>query len=200
MTKNTVPFGGDDTAALDYIRQRGYASYSSIVRVREKKDPEPYKTTAYYEFGKELHSRYLENTKLQTLSPPEEKVLESCIASLLKNAVASKILQGAECEVEIRKPVYGLPVLSRLDILNKTLVGDLKTTRHTKFANFAASLDFLQAALYMEIAKRNDFYYIGISKVAPFKVFIFSVNQYPQRIKRAQVELYKLIKYIKSKL
>jgi hypothetical protein len=68
MTKNTIEFGGSDKLALEYIRQRGYASYSSMTNVRDKKDPQVFKEMPYHRFGKELHSRFLEHKKLVRLS------------------------------------------------------------------------------------------------------------------------------------
>ena len=85
-----------------------------------------------------------------------------------------------------------------IDILPPKDVADLKTTRHKNQHDFAANMDFLQAAMYRAVTKRKDFYYIGIQKEKPFNVFIFNVHQYPDRIRQADEELKYLIKYVKK--
>lgn len=198
MTKNTIEFEGDDRAAIAYIQARGYASYSSMVNVRDKKVPMVV-TTQYYTFGKELHSRFLEKKKLETLSVTEEKLLKAMVKNLERHPVVNKIMEGAETEVEFNEKVNGLPVYGRIDILN-SMVADLKTTRHGRLQNFAASMDFLQAALYTKVTKRKDFYYVGISKEPPHEVMVFNVHQYPKRMAEAVDELNYLTKYIKRKM
>jgi hypothetical protein len=93
-----------------------------------------------------------------------------------------------------------LPVLGYIEILPaKTSIGDLKTTRHKNLHDFAANMEFLQAALYLKATKRKDFFYVGIQKEAPYKVFVFNVRQYPDRMEKAFNELEYLLKYVKQK-
>lgn len=199
MTTNQIEFGGSDKLALDYIRMRGYASYSSMTNVRDKQDPRPFVETVYYRFGKELHSRFLERKKTCTLTPDEERTLRGMVHALAEDALVQKIMDGAKCEIEFDEKVNGLRCYGRIDILNFA-VADLKTTRLTNKAQFALSMDLLQAALYMRVTKRLDFYYIGISKQPPFSVMVFNVNQFPDRIRLAENQLDYLTKYIKNNL
>jgi len=194
----TVEFN-DDTPALDYIRKRGYASYSSVKNVRDCVIPSII-DAKYFTFGKELHSRLLENTKLEKLSKPEELMLFEMLSKLRTNPIVKSLLDGAKCEEKFHVELHGVMVLGYIDIHAKKAVADLKTTRHTKLASFAADMDFLQAALYMEVTGKKNFYYIGISKVAPYNLMIFNTANYPERIKAAHKELKRLLVYIGGKL
>lgn len=196
---NQIEFTDSDEAALAYVRKRGYASYSSMINVRDKRVPEVWKETPAYRFGKELHSRFLERKKTCTLSASEEYMLKEMVHNLAADVMVQKIMDGAKCEVEFDEKVNGLRCFGRIDILNFA-VGDLKTTKHTQRTPFIVSMDFLQAALYTRVKKLKDFYYIGISKIPPYNVMVFNVNQFPERIEAAHKELNRLTVYIKNKL
>ena len=188
----------DDKPALDYIRKRGYASYSSIKNVRDCVVPSIV-DAKYFTFGKELHSRLLENTKIEKLTKPEELILFEMLNNLRANPIVKRLLNGAKCEDKFYQELYGVMVLGYIDINNKD-IADLKTTRHTKLSNFAADMDFLQAAMYLSVTGKKNFYYIGISKATPYNLMIFNTADYPERIKAAHKELKRLLTYIKSKL
>lgn len=198
MTKHTADFTGDDTAAIAYIRERGYASYSSLKNVRDKQVPVS-KNTVWGAFGSELHSRLLERKKLQTLSAPEEYDLSEMLKNLRSDPVVQQLMKGAQFEREFKKKIRGLTLYGFIDIDGKA-VADLKSTRHTSIRQFISEMDFLQAAVYLAVTGKKDFYYIGISKNAPFDVMVFNVNQYPKRLALAFRELYELIPYVLSKL
>lgn len=195
----TIEFQGDDAPAIEYIRKRGYASYSSLKNVRDKLVPE-YKTTTYFTFGGELHSRSLEHHIIEELSTDEEIQLWNMYNKLWSHPVWRKLLAKAKVEQEFKQLLWGVMVLGYIDILNTTNVCDLKTTSCTTMKQFVASMDFLQAALYLAVTGFKDFYYIGISKKPPHEVFVFNVNQYPDRINAANRELKNLIAYLKLKL
>lgn len=198
MTSNQIEFSGSDKLALDYIRQRKYASYSSMCLVRDKKDPQPFVETEYYEFGKELHSRFLEKKKIKTLSPENEKLLKKMLNSLADDPMVCKLMEKAKCEVEFDEKVNGLRVYGRIDILTFA-VADLKTTRISNKATFERAMDFLQAALYTRVTKLKNFYYIGISKKPPHNVMVFNARNHLY-FESANKQLDQLTKYIKSKL
>lgn len=211
----TVEFSGDDRPALKYIKERGYASYSSIKNVRDCIVPS-YSDEIWFKFGKELHSRYLEGKKLETLSDDEEDKLARMLLALRAHPVAKKLTEKSQNEIDygpavaLKKykskngilvpTVHGLPIYGRIDILNATNVADLKTTKITNMKAFVDSLDFLQASIYLAATGRKDFFYIGICKQNPFPLMIFNVRQYPDRLAAAEMELRKLCKYIKNKL
>lgn len=199
MTKNQIEFGGSDTAALLYIQQKGYASYSSMVNVRDKKTPSPFIETPAYRFGKELHSRFLEHKKIITLTPDEEQLLKNMVNALCDDPIVMNLMQKAKCEVEFDTKLDGLRVYGRIDILTFA-IGDLKTTRLSNIVTFANEMDFLQAALYLRVTKKKDFYYVGTSKVPPYKPMVFNVNQYPERMIIANKQLDFLIDYIKFRI
>lgn len=194
----TIEFQGDDTAAIDYIRQRGYASYSSLKMVRDKEIPTTV-NAKYLTFGKELHSRFLEKTKLETLDDTQEEQIAKMIKSLNSHPAVKIIMKGAKTEVKFHQKLKGVWVLGYIDILNFD-IADLKTTRLKRMKPFADSMDFLQAALYLEVTKKKDFHYIGICKDDPYEVMPFSVRQFPDRLEAAKEELHTLLAYLKKKL
>ncbi len=188
----------DDKPALDYIRKRGYASYSSIKNVRDCVVPQ-HVDAKYFIFGSELHSRLLESKPINKLSRAEETALKDMLQVLKSNAIVKRLLDGAKCEDKFFVKLWGLQVIGYIDI-NNTDLADLKTTRHSKLPAFAADMDFLQAALYLTVTKKKNFFYIGICKQPPYNLMIFNVQQYPARLKDAQDELKRLVKYIKDSL
>lgn len=206
----------DDGPALDYIRVRGYASYSSIKNVRDYIAPTPYKEEVYFKFGKELHSRLLENKVLETLTDAEETMLAEMLTVLRTHTVVKMLLAKSRNEIDFGPAavlkkykskgallvpfVHKLPIYGRIDILNTTNVSDLKTTRLTSMRQFAESMDFLQAAIYLAATGRTDFFYIGASKVKPYPVMVFNVRQYPERLAAAEMELKRLCKYITKQI
>lgn len=200
MTKNQIEFEGSDKKALEYIRMRGYCSYSSMCNVREKRDPEPFKKTEYYDFGHELHSRFLEGKKLQTLSPELEKLLKICVNKLADDPLVCKIMEGAKVEQEFDQQINGVRVYGRIDILKPNLVGDLKTTSIPGRNAFIDKMDFLQAALYLRATGVKDFYYIGISKIKPYNVTVFNASLIKDRMAEANRLLNSLLKHIKENL
>lgn len=193
-------FKGSDEPALAYIRKRGYVSYSSAKNVRDCAVPSSYSSPAQ-DFGKELHSRWLEKTVLTKFDKAGEKKLMEMERALDNHSVAWALRINAVTEVEFKQPCYGVTVLGYIDIDNRPdNVADLKTTRLSSIALFAAEMDFLQAALYMKVSGSENFYYIGICKEPPYKVMVFNVREFPQRLLTAQAELRRLLAYIKMKL
>lgn len=202
MTKNQIEFGGSDALALQYIRDRGYCSYSSMKNVRDKEDPKPFVETPYYQFGKELHSRFLEKKKIMTLTDlrENEKLLKICINKLADNTLVCKVMENATCEIDFNEIIMGVKLFGRIDILAPVHIGDLKTTRVTSMKQFVEAMDFLQAALYCRVKKLKDFYYIGISKVSPYDVFVFNARHIQQKWNDANDQLDYLLRYLKTNL
>jgi hypothetical protein len=195
----TIEFQGDDSAAIEYIRKRGYVSYSSMKNVRDCVVPSFF-TTPAFEFGKELHSRDLEKKKIKTLSKEEEQMLKDILLVLAKDKVVQRLKSGAKFEQEFKQLLYGIMVLGYIDIDGVLDISDYKTCAHDNLKRFIASMDFLQASLYLKVRKKRDFYYVGIPKVPPHKLMIFNVRQYPERLEESDYELRCLLTYIKGKL
>jgi hypothetical protein len=190
---------GNGDAMVAYIRERGYASYSSLKKLRDGDAP-GYSSAFHLDFGTELHSRFLEGTQINVMSPESEALLDKMQAALSRDKVVKLLMNKAKFEVEFKKPYAGITCLGFIDILPPAqLIGDLKTTATTSRKAFIDSMDFLQAAMYMEVNKREDFYYVGISKVT-CEVFTFRTSAYPQRLKQARDEFKDLTKFLKGKL
>lgn len=188
----------DDKPALDYIRAKGYASYSSLKLVRDCQIPTKF-NAAWFDEGTAVHSLLLEHkldaeVKARLTGEAYIKV-KLMLSSLCENAVVRSILNGSTNEAKFEVKINGLPIIGYIDIDNDE-IGDLKTTRHTNKAQFVKDMDFLQAATYLKAKRKKDFIYIGISKVKPYDVFTFNVNEYPERINKAFDELDRLTKYI----
>jgi hypothetical protein len=190
----------NDKPALEYIRQRGYASYSSLKNVRDCVIP-TVSNEAYFKFGTELHARFLEGIVTPgALTTEEEELAAVLLANLKNDKMVTALMKGATFEHEFKQPVDGLVLYGFIDILKKKKYSaDLKTTRHCKLKDFTDDMDFLQPALYMAISQTPDFYYIGVSK-KNYSIMTFNVNSHPARLKDAQQELKRLIKYVTEKL
>jgi hypothetical protein len=193
-----MEFTGTDRPALLYIKERGYASYSSLKLVRDKEIPTINKRTIWGDFGTAFHAIPLEGKKLSSfkLTHEEQVTLKGMLRNLKANLVFQLLMKSASTEVEFKKKILGLVLYGFIDILSKKGVADLKSTRHTSAKKFIAEMDFLQAAVYRKVTGLNDFYYIGVSKVFPYEVFVFNVNEFPKRIAQADGELNRLIDYI----
>jgi len=199
MTKNSTGFEPSDKLALKYIQEKGYASYSSLKNVRDCVDPTKKTSAVWFDVGTEVHSRFLEKKKpILKLSKEDTDSVVSMVEALELHPVVRRLMFKAKVEQYFKQKLWGLMVSGYIDILPPKDVADLKTTRHKNQHDFAANMDFLQAAMYRAVTKRKDFYYIGIQKEKPFNVFIFNVHQYPDRIKQADEELKYLIKYVKK--
>jgi len=199
MTKNSTSFEPNDKLALQYIKDKGYASYSSLKNVRDCVDPTKKTSAVWFDVGTEVHSRFLEKKKpILKLSKEDTASVVSMVEALELHPVVRRLMFKAKVEQYFKQKLWGLMVSGYIDILPPKDVADLKTTRHRNQHDFAANMDFLQAAMYRAVTKRKDFYYIGIQKEKPFNVFIFNVHQYPDRIKQADEELKYLIKYVKK--
>jgi len=198
-------FSYGDKLAIDYIRERGYASYSSVKNVRDCLVPSK-SDERWFIFGRELHSRWLEGKTHFTKENPnvltedEKAVLEAMLEKLNTNKIAMQLKCGAKCEQEFKQLLHGVNVLGYIDILHAQHIADLKSTKERNMQAFVRSMDFLQAALYLAVTKKKDFYYIGICKLYPHDVFIFNVCDYPERLHAAELEMRCLLRYLKIKL
>lgn len=200
MVKTTSSWN-DRELALDYIKQRGYASHSSFRRYIKGEAPSPFVSSQAQIFGKELHSRFLENKKIEKLQAADELLLKSMISALEKNRLVKSLLSGANVEEEFKEQIFGVTFLGYMDIHKpKKHVADVKTTKCTNADALAKSLDFLQPAIYLEAKKLKDFFYIGITKTTTPKPIVFSVHDYPEKLKEAKAELKKWCAILKKDL
>jgi len=165
----------ENQQALDYINQRGYISYSSLACYRDGKEPGGYGENAAFDFGTELHSRFLEHRVTKVLSLPEEKLLAELLSVLQSHKLVTEIMKGSYVEAGFVHPVQGVLIKGYIDIFKPgKLVADLKTTSAPNLKAFKESMDLLQAAIYTTVTGVKEFYYIGIGKktkeVYPYRV------------------------------
>ena len=195
--KITEPEGVDP---VEYMKDRGYVSYSSLKTFRDG-GMIVKKTTDYFDFGTELHSRFLEGRVTKRLAIKDEQRIEAMLNALNSDALVKSIMKtkGVAFEQELKVTIQGVPVLGYLDVKAPKLIADLKTTQHKSKTAFINSMDFLQAAVYISGTGIKDFYYIGICKSEPHNVFTFNVKSYPDRMKTATIELNLLLKQIHEK-
>lgn len=205
MSKMTFP-KLDDSLALQYISERGYASYSSLKNVRDCKNPyEPFERKEYFDVGTELDANWLLGiSKIPDLSPENRKIVDGMHLALQKHKMASLLRADANTQAKIDMKLEGVPFIGYIDIQKPKYDADLKTFWHSNPKQFIADQDFLQAACYMKADKKSDFFYIGASKEKPLPgklhlICTYSVLHFPARIKASQKELHTLLKYVKKK-
>ena len=184
---------------LAYINERNYVSFSSLKNLRDGISPNFNPDASFFKFGSELHSRFLEKKKIETLSEDDESLLYNMLNKLNETRMVTSLMKKAKVEVEIRTTVQGVPILGYLDIFkDRKYIADLKTTQTNTMKAFVNSLDFMQAALYQEATGIDDFYYIGICKKSPHDVMVFNVNSYPEILNESKNELKQLLSYVKK--
>lgn len=188
----------DRMPALRYIARNGYASYSSLCLYKNGEAPKKW-NPIWGIFGTELHSRFLEGKMIVRLTKDEERHLKEMLTKLREHPIVTKLMQGSKVEQEFKQELFGVTVLGYIDILN-VFLADLKSTKIASRKVFIESMNFLQAALYMAVTGRKDFYYIGVMKQAPYTVMVFNVRDYPDRLKAAKTELKKLLGMLKKDL
>ncbi len=146
-------------------------------------------------FGNDVHAGALVNAR------SKDKTVTQLVKVIRANPVFKEYMMKAECEVKIKTKLDGVLVNFILDIHQKHLKrgADLKTTSCTSDAAFVESAIkygyFRQAATYMRCAKLESFLFIGVQKVAPHKIYLLEVTDYPDELKYAREEL-NLLLYI----
>ena len=205
MQKGYSDFAGDDTLALEYVKGRGYASFSSLRNVRDKVEPSKM-PTEYFTFGTELHSRFLEDTVGELLSDREEAKMAKMLSALRANKLVRTLMAtpGMKTEVQFKQDYLGLPMLGYIDIdahdTKLKFLADLKSTHISKLPDFVKAMDFMQAALYLKMRpKAQHFYYLGICKNPPYRVMTFDAVDYATRLREANIQLENTINYVKEK-
>lgn len=195
---------GDEITPEEYIKRRGYVSYSSLRNLRDQNmvQLQP-KSEVYYEVGSELHSRFLEKQEIKKFDAETEAQLEGMLKSLYKDRLVQSLLKHPllTCEREFRMKLNGVPVLGYVDMDAAPIFGaDLKTIGHKNEKRFIDTMDFLQPAMYCRARNMKDFYYIGISKQAPYEVFTFNARTYKDRMNEAFIQLENLLTDVKKRI
>lgn len=190
----------DRHLALQYIKDRGYASHSSLKRYINGEAPDNYFSSDAQTFGKELHSRFLEKKLVIKMSTPLEMLCKAMLLALKLDKMVQRLMLKIKVEQEFKLKILDVMMLGYFDIVGKNYIADLKTTRCTTLNQFVSSLDFMQAAIYLRATGFKDFFYIGITKEMQPKVIIFNVRDYPDRLAKADAELVYWLKQLKADL
>lgn len=180
-----------------YSKTEVYVSYSGLKMYRDCGIPFGFRPR-FFLFGTELHAKFLEKKSVEKLTRVEKALLKLMLAALWANAIVRKLMANVKVEQVFKKVIHGFNCAGRIDILHKAYVADLKTTSCTSLKAFVTSMDFLQVAMYLAATGLKDFYYIGISKVLPYKIFIFNAKDYPERLALANMELKKYLGLLKK--
>ena len=185
-----------------YKSKEVFVSYSSLKMYRDCVVPGKI-YGRHFLFGIALHALFLEGKKekeWKLLTKVERALCLAMVLALKATTIVIRLMTGVKVEQEFTKIVFGVLCKGRIDILAKSYIGDLKSTKLTNKKQFIASMDFLQVAMYFAATGLKDFYYIGVTKTFPIKVFIFNAADYPERIKAAQMELKKYLLMLKKDL
>ena len=125
MTKNSTSFEPSDKLALQYIKEKGYASYSSLKNVRDCVDPSKKTSAVWFDVGTEVHSRFLEKKKpILKLSKEDTASVVSMVEALELHSVVRRLMFKAKVEQYFKQKLWGLMVSGYIDILPPKDVAD----------------------------------------------------------------------------
>ena len=160
----------------------------------------------FLNFGSALHEWWLQSKKAKAwglLDEDEQGRILAMTIVLNKHVVAKKLIEGSVREVKEYGYLNGVKLSYILDIHHPKFKrgADLKTTTCQSFEDFVDKAReygyFKQAYLYMKLAGLKEFYFIGINKFSPFKIFILNVNDYPDDMAYAEQEVNFLLYFYK---
>lgn len=183
----------------DNIRKLHGVSNSELTRFMHKLKGETVNYPARaLTFGAAFHEMVLEPQNFSfgewCLRKSENAALIGMENSLLANDVAFNLLQNSEKEVNrtwIDKKT-GLKCKGRIDLdISKTDLGDLKTTSANSLQEFERDLvkydNDRQAAFYLSGTKgARRFWFIGIQKRKPYRVFVTSFYRNSKFIRKGK--------------
>ena len=145
-----------------------------------------------FTFGTCIHELLLEPEKINLLDdyclrPSEIKAVEGMFQEARKHKLLMRVISNGQCEKEIRwtDTVTGFQCKAKVDILEKQGF-DLKTSAAKNIDDFKDSVKRYeydrQAAWYMDGITQNGFQcdkftFIVIQKVAPFKIFCYTIQK-----------------------
>ncbi len=156
--------------------------------------------------GKEVHRRVLEPDEPQEdeLTIPEELQVTQMIERLMEENTVIEILNGSENELVEFVEIDGVRIKGIIDVLRmqESAGYDLKTTSTRSQKSFDKSVfkyDYIrQGVIYSKLMDLDSFVFFAITKKAPFKVFYFDINDYPEEVVRYEREIGILIDAIKA--
>tara|TARA_R100001079_G_scaffold111005_1_gene88840 strand:+ start:216 stop:944 length:729 start_codon:yes stop_codon:yes gene_type:complete len=123
------------------------------------------------------------------------------VDSIEEHNLAKELLdKSTRFEFSIEREIKGLPFKGIIDIFGNDYIADLKTTTNGSPQEFERSCYnfkyYLQAAIYLEMTGKEDFWIITAETTAPYNVTPYKLdNDY---IERGRRELYYLIQKYKE--
>lgn len=201
LTNNKIFFG--KPAVDDYISNSGLSEIKRILL-----DGAPFHgNERQFHVGGEVHLRALKRKKSKRKwTAQEKKDIEGMVAALRADPFFKWLMSSAVCEKPKERTVMGVKFMVILDIKGikklKGIGADIKTTScktHKDFVQTAIKKwDYLrQGWIYKQAEGLKDFYFIGVQKTYPYKVFILDVADYAkeeQKIANETVFLLELFK------
>jgi len=202
LVKNKIFFG--KPKSTDYISNSGLSEIKRVLL----NGPPFLGDEIHLHFGSEVHRRFLLYKKSKfKFSAEQESDIRGMIEALDNDPFVSKLVDSAVFEKEYIRKVEGVNLKVILDIKGvgkmKGIGADLKTTSCATQQAFVKTAiekyDYLrQGKLYKEAEKLHSFYFIGIQKRKPYKVFIMDVADYAKEEQAAWEEAKFLIEFFKQ--
>jgi hypothetical protein len=140
-----------------------------------------------------------EGKKLLTNS--EWYTISRIVDSIEEHRLAKELLDNStRFELNVEREIKGIPFRGIVDIFGVDYIADLKTTSNGSPTEFQRSCYnfkyYLQAAIYLELTGKEDFWIITAETVAPFNVTPYKLDR--EYIERGKRELYYLIQKYKE--
>jgi len=149
-------------------------------------------------FGKEFHRRMEPDSKEKPIKLSETELLNiDCMQiKTLNNTLIKWFLNQQDTKFES----WGLGMIDGIMFKNifdlfhpsKGIGGDYKTTSCQTFTGFLSNCNdfdyWRQAYIYQKLGADKRFYFIGVQKFNPFKIFVVDVNAYPEQMRKAEKE------------
>jgi len=102
------------------------------------------------------------------------------------------ILMDIQAEIEVSGEINGVPFRGFVDGLHDKYIVDVKTTRSAHpddFMRDAANLKYhLQAAIYLELTGRKDYFILAVENNQPFNVQLYQMTE--DMIEKGREELF----------
>jgi hypothetical protein len=140
--------------------------------------------------GKEIFSKFMEeNGDKKSITADVWANAERIVAAVKKNGPAGKLLLSitqTQKQITFTDKETGLPIVTKLDMINEALIADLKTTPDASPDEFPRSCwnwDYhLQAGIYTEAVRKTqfkylDYYILAAEKEPPYACAVFKTTQ-----------------------
>ena len=146
--------------------------------------------------GKAEYAAFLEAAGDKTvLTADQAETVYKMADSVTSHRKATYLLKGKFMESPVAGNICGIDFRGIVDAWDENDVIDLKTTADASPAGFrraASNFDYhLQAAIYMRITRRKNYYWIAVESTAPYNVAIYEPT--PESLEAADAYLQQLV-------